>query len=89
MGKIFDHAKIEAAGGEEAFKELTGDKLNDVLVYASQHSFRVVAILPAILLVVFGAVWLYDRSKGGYRPEKILPANTKPAGQGSEFDPWR
>ena len=74
MGKIFDQAKIKAAGGEEAFKALSGDKLNHALAYASQHSFRMVAILPAILLIVFGAIWLYDRARGGYRPEKILPA---------------
>ncbi len=71
MGKIFDRAKIAAAGGEEQFKAMTGDRLNEVLTIASQTSFRAVAILPAILLVVFGAIWLYDRSRGGYRPEKI------------------
>ena len=27
--------------------------------------------LPAILLVVFGAIWLYDRSKGGHKAVKI------------------
>ena len=71
MGKIFDVAKIRAAGGDEAFKALSGDKLNEVLTYASQYSFRVVAILPAILLVVFGGIWLYDKARGGYKPEKI------------------
>jgi hypothetical protein len=30
-----------------------------------------VAVLPAILLVVFGAIWLYDRSKGGFKPVKM------------------
>ena len=72
MGQIFDSAKIRAAGGEEAFKALSGDKLNEVLTYASQYSFRVVAILPAILLIVFGAVWLYDKARGGYKPVKIV-----------------
>ena len=38
---------------------------------AAQASFRAVAILPAILLVVFGAIWLYDRSKGGFKAVKI------------------
>ena len=71
MGGIFDAAKIKAAGGEEAFKLLTGDALNDVLVQASTASFRIVAILPALLLFVFGAVWLSDRAKGGFRPEKL------------------
>jgi MFS family permease len=71
MGQIFDAAKIKAAGGEEAFKHLTGDALNDVLVRASTASFRIVAILPAVLLFVFGAIWLNDRAKGGFQPEKI------------------
>jgi MFS family permease len=71
MGSIFDSAKISAAGGEEAFKSLSGDALNDVLVQASTASFRIVAILPAILLVVFGMVWLNDRAKGGFKPEKL------------------
>lgn len=83
MGSIFDQTKIKVAGGEEAFKALTGDKLNEVLGAAAQQSFRQVAILPAILLVVFGAIWLYDKSRGGYKAEKIVPgdAGTVPAGK--------
>jgi MFS family permease len=75
MGGIFDSTKVKVAGGEEAFKTLTGDKLNEVLGVAAQQSFRMVAILPAILLVVFGAIWLYDRSRGGYQAEKIAAVN--------------
>ena len=71
MGGIYDAKKIEAAGGEAAFKALSGDKLDQVLGVASQASFRAVAILPAILLIVFGAIWLYDRSKGGFKAVKI------------------
>jgi MFS family permease len=71
MGSIFDSAKITAAGGEDAFKRLTGNALNDVLVQASTASFRIVAILPAVLLFVFGAIWLSDRAKGGFKPEKL------------------
>ena len=41
-----------------------------------------VAILPAILLVVFGAIWLYDRARGGYKAEKIaLDEQIIPAGK--------
>src|SRR4030095_2225171 len=40
------------------------------LAIASQTSFRYVAALPAILLVVFGAIWLRDRLKGGYQPSE-------------------
>jgi hypothetical protein len=50
---------------------LGGDELNRVLAIASQTSFRYVAALPAVLLVVFGAVWLYDRARGGFKAVKI------------------
>jgi len=71
MGRIFDAKKLEAAGGEAAFKNLSGSALDNVLGIASQTSFRAVAALPAILLVVFGAIWLYDRSRGGHKPVKL------------------
>ncbi|PYK00920.1 MAG: MFS transporter [Verrucomicrobia bacterium] len=72
MGNIFDETKIRAAGGAAAFKALTGDRLNEVLGIAAQTSFRVVAVLPAILLAVFGGIWLYDKSRGGYKAEIIV-----------------
>jgi len=72
MGSIFDSKKVEVAGGGAAFKALPpGPELDRILGIAAQESFRDVAILPAILLLVFGAIWLYDRSKGGYRPGRI------------------
>ena len=71
IGKIYDHAKIVAAGGEEAFTNLGGEKLNEVLSMASRTSFRYIAILPALLLLIFGAFWIHDRMKGGYNPEKL------------------
>jgi MFS family permease len=87
MGKIFDSAKIRAAGGAEQFNAATGSQLNAALVYASQFSFRMVAILPALLLVVFGAIWLYDRARGGYAPEKILGSAVVPDGADAEATP--
>ncbi len=75
LGKIYDRAKIQQAGGDAAFQALQpGPKMDDILAHAGSYTFRVVAILPAILLVVFGAIWLRDRAKGGYRPEKIVVA---------------
>lgn len=64
MGQIFDAKKIEVAGGTAAFNALQpGPGLERVLGVAAQASFRAVAILPALLLVVFGAIWLSDRSR--------------------------
>ena len=68
MGTIYDSKKIEIAGGEAAFNALPqGPELERVLGIAAQTSFRAVAILPAILLIVFGGIWLYDRSKRSVR----------------------
>ncbi|HEY7334418.1 MAG TPA: MFS transporter [Bryobacteraceae bacterium] len=64
MGAIFDSRKVELAGGDAAFKALQpGAELDRVLGGAAQASFRDVSILPAVLLVVFGAIWLYDRKR--------------------------
>lgn len=71
MGRIYDTKKIQAAGGEAAFNALSGSALERVLGVAAQTSFRAVAVLPAILLVVFGALWFYDRARGGYRARRI------------------
>jgi hypothetical protein len=71
MGAIFDNTKVSAAGGEAQFNALKGAELDRVLGIAAQTSFRAVAILPALLLIVFGAIWLYDRSKGGFKATKL------------------
>ena len=72
MGAIFDRKKVEVAGGTAAFQALPqGPALERVLGIAAQTSFRDVAIFPAFLLIVFAAIWFYDRSKGGFRPQKL------------------
>ncbi len=72
MGSIYDSKKVEAAGGEAAFKALQpGPELDRVLGTAAQISFRDVAILPAVLLIVFGGIWMYDRAKGGFKATRI------------------
>jgi len=71
MGKIFDNEAARLAGSPQAFANLAGPELDRVKGLAAQLSFKEVAIVPAILLVVFGAIWLYDRSKGGFKATKI------------------
>jgi len=71
MGHIFDTKSIEVAGGVQALNALSGERLEEVKGIAAQASFSAVAVLPAILLLVFGAIWLYDRSKGGHKAVKI------------------
>ncbi len=71
MGKIFDDEAIRLSGSAEAYKNLAGAELDRVKGLAAQLSFKEVALLPAILLIVFGAIWFYDRSRGGFQAKKI------------------
>ena len=74
IGNAEDEALGREIGGRRAaaFQSLQpGPELDRVLSLAAQASFRRVAILPAFLIIVFGAIWLYDRSKGGYQRQNI------------------
>lgn len=63
LGRMFDAYKVEFAGGPEAFKALTGEALRAVEDAAASASFAKLALVPVVLLFVFGAIWLADRRK--------------------------
>lgn len=66
IGKIYDQAKLDKAGGEAAFASLQpGPELSQVLGHAAQQSFQVIALVPLALFIIFGAVWLAERKKKG------------------------
>lgn len=57
MGGIFDSAKAAALE--------SGAAMEEAVRIASVESFQSIAIIPLLLLPVYGAIWLYDRKKGG------------------------
>jgi len=63
MGAIFDSAKAEAAGGADKLASLSTEAMTEVVRFASVESFQAVAIVPLLLLPVFGAIWIYDRNR--------------------------
>jgi len=65
LGRIYDVAKAESAGGTEAFAALQpgSPELASALAFAAEKSFKAVAIIPVVLLVIFGVVWLIERKK--------------------------
>ncbi|WP_394647938.1 MFS transporter [uncultured Sphingomonas sp.] len=63
LGGMFDEAKVRLAGGPEAFKQLTGEALRQVEDAAASQSFAKLALVPVVLLVVFGLVWLSERRR--------------------------
>jgi MFS family permease len=70
LGEMFDQAKVELAGGPEAFTRLTGPALRAVEDAAASQSFARLAFVPLILLFVFGLIWLSDR-RAGRRAEAV------------------
>ncbi|GFE72973.1 sugar MFS transporter [Novosphingobium sp. TCA1] len=64
LGEMFDRAKVEIAGGPEAFTRLSGEALRAVEDAAASQSFARLTFVPLVLLVVFGAVWLAERRSG-------------------------
>jgi MFS family permease len=84
IGAIYDAKTAEAVGGSAAVATLQATvdaggagaaaaqtMLDQAHAFAAQVSFRDFAICPAVLLIVFGIIWLRDRSAGGFKGEKI------------------
>ena len=69
LGAIYDQTKIDLAGSEDRLTALSGEALSAVEGAATAQSFEIVAFIPLVLLVVFGAIWFHDR-----RSEKKLIA---------------
>jgi predicted MFS family arabinose efflux permease len=65
LGKIYDTAKLEKAGGEDAFAALAAGspELQSALAYAAEVSFQAVAVIPVVLFFIFGAVWLFEKGR--------------------------
>ena len=61
LGEVYDGAKIELAGGAEQLAQLAGETLLKIEDQAASHSFETLSLLPAILLVIFGGIWLRER----------------------------
>lgn len=64
IGKIYDRAKLEKAGGEVAFAAMQpGPELHQVLAYAAEKSFQAIAVVPVMLFFIFGVAWLIERRR--------------------------
>ena len=63
LGKIYDQAKIAAAGGPEKLAQMTGEALKGPLSAAATASFQTVALIPAALTVIFALIALRDRRR--------------------------
>ncbi|MEP1595052.1 MAG: MFS transporter [Halieaceae bacterium] len=76
MGSIFDSAKADAAGGADKLASLSPEAMEAAVRYASVESFQFVAVIPLLLLPVFGAIWLYDRKQGAHQSGTLVSSET-------------
>jgi hypothetical protein len=44
--------------------------MHEVVAFAAETSFKTIAIIPLILFVIFGAVWLFER-RGRVAAQKV------------------
>jgi hypothetical protein len=61
LGAIFDREKLALAGSPEALAALGNAQRAAIERAAAQTSFETLALLPALLIVVFVAIWAWDR----------------------------
>ncbi|MFO1023320.1 MAG: MFS transporter [Planctomycetales bacterium] len=72
-------ADLEKANAEETGKAADVKDVKALEIAKKAKSvgfsmaFRWVSCLPTILIVIFGAIFLYDKARGGYKPEVISP----------------
>jgi hypothetical protein len=61
LGAIFDRERLALAGSPEALAALGDAQRAAIERAAAQTSFETLALLPALLIMVFGAIWAWDR----------------------------
>jgi MFS family permease len=80
MGGIWDHYTQRALPAGETLQTLieraasdpqVAERLENARAAGAAMPFRWTSILPVVLLVVFGLIWLRDRSRGGYRVVRL------------------
>jgi MFS family permease len=87
MGSIYDEGTLSALPAElrphvVVNGKLDADKLaevgktqkapvTDAEIEGARQAFRKVSVLPVVLFVIFGAIAISDRIRGGYKPEEL------------------
>jgi MFS family permease len=68
------YESIDVGAAKTAAKEADlGDEFNDAVMTASRQSLRSVAFaFPLVMLICFGAIAIYFRLSGGYRPINLI-----------------
>ena len=71
VGRARARRRATAAAGGWAAADAAEELLGPAENHGGRISFRRVALLSILLTVIFGALYLRDRARGGYRAEKL------------------
>ena len=77
--KVIDQDKVKALPPEQQTVVLDAQK------DGAKWSFRYVSALPVLLVLIFGAIALSDRARGGYKPEVLSGKELTPAELASDY----
>jgi MFS family permease len=77
--KVIDQDKVKALPPEQQTLVLDAQK------EGAKWSFRYVSALPVLLVLIFGAIALSDRARGGYKPEVLTGNELAPAELASDY----
>jgi hypothetical protein len=72
----------------QALAKTQKDEVDRAEAQGAQQAFRKVSVLPVILVIIFGSIAVYDRMRGGYKPEELSGKEDKeftPAELASDF----
>jgi MFS family permease len=78
MGRVFDEARIAAAGGADRLAQLSDTEMASVTRLASIESFQAVAVIPLVLLPIFGLIWWNDRRMRRNAPRSSATSGAAP-----------
>lgn len=70
--ELWKEVRQSLSGAEEGSPEL--EVWNEVQAEGGAATLALVAGLPLVLILVFGAIYFSDRAKGGYKAEKLTDA---------------
>ncbi len=77
--RVIDQDKVKALPPEQQTVVLDAQK------DGAKWSFRYVSALPVLLVLIFGAIALADRARGGYKPEVLSGSELTPAELASDY----
>lgn len=63
LGQLYDQARQAALQSMDNINDLSAEQILHVDAMAAAASFQKIALIPIVLLVVFGAIWMLGKRK--------------------------